>query len=106
MDWHTDRGIIPEPEVIVPIGSAINKTDKPDGKKQGTVWAGCIDVILSVCKVNSLFCVTSSYAVWHIGIALSPHLVASLVSVGITLSIPDSISKIAWQIKFKFGMWM
>ena len=52
LDWHTDQGINPEPEPIVPIGSAINKTDKPDGKKQGTVWAAGIGVILCIYKLS------------------------------------------------------
>ena len=45
-----------------------------------------------VMKLGSPFCVTSIYAVWHIGIALSPHFVVS-ASVVVTLSIPASISK-------------
>ena len=49
------------------------------------------------------FCVTSIY----LGIALSSYFVASeLESVIITLCIPDSISKMACQITFKFGMLM
>ena len=51
------------------------------------------------------FCVTSIYAVWHIGIASSSHFVASAgasPSVIATLCIPDSISKMACQIFLNF----
>ena len=52
------------------------------------------------------FCVTSIYA----GIALSLNFVASassvIISIVIMLSIPNSISEMAGQIQFKFGMWM
>ena len=47
---------------------------------------------------NNYYCVTSIYAEWHIGIALSSNFVASASSVVVTLCIPDSISKMACQI--------
>ena len=39
------------------------------------------------------YCVTSIYAAWHIGIALSPNFVASVSSVVVSLCIPDSFLK-------------
>ena len=37
------------------------------------------DILLLNCLVLILYCVTSIYAVWHIGIASSSHFVASSV---------------------------
>ena len=47
---------------------------------------------MNLAVTRHTFCVTIIYAAWHIGIALSPHFVASVASVVVTLSSPDSIS--------------
>ena len=47
---------------------------------------------MNLAVTRHTFCVTSINAAWHFGIAFSPHCVASVASVVVTLSIPDSIS--------------
>ena len=66
----------------------------------------CVCASVWMCLLSH-FCVTSIHAVLHIGIALSSYFVMSAsLSVIITLCIPDSITEMACQIKFKFRMWM
>ena len=63
------------------------------------------------CKISrsqtvGYFCDTRIYAAWHTGIALSSFLRCRRHQSSSHFVFPESISKMASQIKFKFGKWM